>query len=379
MTFEKSRFDFKYDCRYFLGDRPCKFKAVCGCEHYSPYSTRILIIKLGALGDVVRTACLLPTMKKLYPDSQITWISKPNGVSILKHHPQIDRLVEFNAMSVFELSQEKFDLVISLDKEPEPAGLCNAVQCEDKRGIMLNKWGVAMPATPREEYYFSLGLDDDTKFNKNTKSYQQLVHDALGLEYAGDRYELFCSSEDDKFAEDIFAEINLSPVDVVALNVGASPVFVNKSFTRDKWLEVARRFVDLGKNVVLLGGPREDADKCWIVDQLDGRVHTTPSDLSETQFCALVKKCDVVLTGDTLAMHVAIAMNTAVLAIFGPTCPQEIELYSLGEKIISTHPCVPCYKRSCDISPNCMDVISIDEVIEKTLAILSTRKEHASK
>ncbi|HNX27192.1 MAG TPA: glycosyltransferase family 9 protein, partial [Phycisphaerae bacterium] len=156
----------RFDCRHFIGDRPCKFRTVCTCEHYAPVGRRILIIKLGALGDVVRTACLLPTLRKKYPDSQITWVSRDNGVRILQGHPMIDRLFEFNAENVFPLFYEKFDMVLSLDKERQPAGLCNALNSPDKRGMILGEYGTATYANKEAEYYFRLGVDDDHEWTR---------------------------------------------------------------------------------------------------------------------------------------------------------------------------------------------------------------------
>ena len=55
------------------------------------------MIKLGALGDVIRTPCILPELRRQYPAAQITWVSLPNGCRMLSGHPQIDRLLPFDA------------------------------------------------------------------------------------------------------------------------------------------------------------------------------------------------------------------------------------------------------------------------------------------
>ena len=74
----------KLDCRNYRGDRPCAagVPGVCpaNCHAYEPLGHRILLIKLAALGDVIRTAALLPGLKQLWPHSQITWVSRPSGV-----------------------------------------------------------------------------------------------------------------------------------------------------------------------------------------------------------------------------------------------------------------------------------------------------------
>jgi heptosyltransferase-2 len=69
-----------------------------------------------------------------------------------------------------------------------------------------------------------------------------------------------------------------------------------------------------------------------------------------------------VITGDTLAMHMALALNCRTIVLFGPTSATEIEMYGLGEKIVPKMECLSCYKPKCDFVPNCMDLITTDMV-----------------
>ena len=79
-------------------------------------------------------------------------------------------------------------------------------------------------------------------------------------------------------------------------------------------------------------------------------------------FAALCQRCAVVLTGDTLGLHVALAVETPVIAFFGPTCEQEIDIYGQGEKLNTSLDCAPCYRRACDVSPSCMESIELSTV-----------------
>ncbi len=64
-----------------------------------------------------------------------------------------------------------------------------------------------------------------------------------------------------------------------------------------------------------------------------------------------------------MALHIAIALGVPAVAVFGPTVPQEIDLFGRGRKVVSRLECAPCYRRSCDRSPSCMDAVPADEVL----------------
>ena len=72
----------------------------------------------------------------------------------------------------------------------------------------------------------------------------------------------------------------------------------------------------------------------------------------------------VVVTSDTLGMHLAIALKKKIVALFGPTCPQEIDLYDRGVKLFTSAPCAPCYKQTCPDAV-CMKGIRPGRVLEE--------------
>jgi len=73
------------------------------------------------------------------------------------------------------------------------------------------------------------------------------------------------------------------------------------------------------------------------------------------------------ITGDTLAMHIAIGLKIPVVVLLGPTCHQEIELYGRGSKIVSDFDCSPCYRSSCPQPVSCMDAIPVDAVFNAAM------------
>jgi heptosyltransferase-2 len=84
-----------------------------------------------------------------------------------------------------------------------------------------------------------------------------------------------------------------------------------------------------------------------------------------------VNLCDLIVTGDTLALHVAVALDKMVVALFGPTSAAEIDLYGRGVKLVSDAPCVGCYRTECDVLPTCMERISAQQVHGAILGLLA--------
>jgi hypothetical protein len=84
---------------------------------------RVLIIKLGALGDVVRTACLLPALAAWHEPPYVTWLTSRAALPLVERMPGVHRALAFTPETLLHLDVEHFDLVLSHDKEPAPCAL----------------------------------------------------------------------------------------------------------------------------------------------------------------------------------------------------------------------------------------------------------------
>ena len=371
-TSRTPRADLAPDCRHYRGDKPCHKNQLCrGCNSYQPWTSRICIIKLGALGDVIRTLCILPALRKRYPNAEITWVSKANGCNMIAGHDLIDRVLEFNAVNAMVLARQTFDVVICLDKEVEPAALAMSMSAGRRLGVGLSEHGTPTPQNPEAQVYFHLGLSDDLKFRDNTKTYPQLIHEALGLTYVRQRYTLPTSDiATQLMASRLTAAGWSSDRPTIGINVGAGRVFANKmwpaTFTTQVIAKLQKQQPEA--QLLLLGGPDEQRDARLIVEA-SRRLGMTPplfvgADFTEPDFVALVSHCDVLLSGDTMAMHVAIALGKQTVVFFGPTCEQEIDLFDRGEKLIARTACGPCYKRTCNHDDVCLSAFQPDDVAD---------------
>ena len=362
----------KADCLYFKGEKPCQFKILCDhCPHYQPFPLRILIIKCAAQGDVLRTTSLLSGLKRRYPQSHISWLVAEESKELLLNNPTIDRIIPYNLKNVIPLLAEKFDILISLDKEASSTSLATIISSSQKFGFGLNEFGNLTIFNKAAKYAYQLGVDDNLKFHQNKKTYQQIIYDVAEIEYQGDGYQFYLKKEDRKKAEAFFQKHKISRKKLaLGLNTGAGEKFKTKQWPIEHFLKLIHYLqTDLKANVFLLGGKAEKEINSYLEKQSVFKVYNTGNDNSLREFAGFISMMDLVISSDTLAMHLAIALNKRIIALFGPTAPQEIDLYGKGEKIFAGVSCSPCYLSSC-ADRKCMKEISPELVFRKIKAII---------
>lgn len=365
---------FNLDCVYFIGEKPCAYKRECrGCGQYKKKGRSILIIKLGSLGDVLRTTPLVSGLKKKYPSSNITWVTKKEAVELLENNPLIYEMLPYGTEAVVRLLAERFDLLISLDKMPESTGLAEIVKATKKMGFGMSKGARPYPFNKGAEYAFRLGVSDSLKFKTNKKSYQEIIFEIAGLKYKGEEYALNLSSSQKAMSDTLRASYGIKKGDkVVGFNTGCGDAFQGKKWTIEGYLKLGRLInKELGAHIMLLGGPNEIERNAIIKNKADFPVIDTGCGNSLKDFVSIINLCDALVCGDTVAMHIAIALKKDVVALFGPTVPQEIDLYGRGEKMFLKVPCSPCYKRICDHDYLCMKKIRPEAVYKSVKNLLS--------
>jgi heptosyltransferase-2 len=359
--------EIAYDCRFFLGDRPCVWHkqsgVLCTCDRYEKVEERLLVVKLDAMGDVLRTTALLPGLAEIHPRASITWITRRESVPLLQGNPYITEVLEFGAEAVPHLLVRTFDRVINLDASKASAALAAAARSGRKDGFVLAPEGHVEATNPAARQWLEAGIFDDVK-RAGTSTYQERMAAILGLAGRPHRYVLQLRREEIERAGAHLRSLGLDPrLRTVGLNTGAGGRWPLKQWHEAAYLELIQRLSRKGDlQFVLLGGPGE-VERTERLKAASTVLLIDPGcDNPVRHFAGLVGHCDVVVTGDTLAMHLAIALGRRAVILFGPTSAAEIETYGLGEKVVPDMSCLSCYKTSCDFVPNCMDLISVDMV-----------------
>jgi heptosyltransferase-2 len=346
--------------------------------------TRILLINLDAMGTVLRTTSLLPAIRRKYPEAHITWVTEKACLPLLEGNPLLDRAVPFDPVTVDWLAAQRFDVVLSCDKSRPAASLAMRVESPEKLGYGIDRSGAIVPLNREAEEHYGLGLDDHAKFFVNRKTEQQLLTEALGLPFARDEYVLVLSDEERRFVDEARRRLALEGADpVVALNTGCSNLFPYKKLPVAQQAEIADRVHAEfpGTRVALLGG-REDTERNAEIARLartGERLVQTPTTEGLRKGLLYIDLADLVVSGDSLGMHMAIALRKPVVAWFGISCEQEIDLFDRGEKLVAHVSCRPCWKKGCQLEPKCYDRVSTDEVVAAVGRLLPAAREAAAR
>lgn len=362
----------KFDCRFFEGERPCKYKLLCSnCSKYSKIGEKILIIKMAAMGDVLRTTPILKAIKRKYPNSHISWICEKNSFKLLQTNPLIDSLFIYNLSSVLQITTEEYDYVFSFDKMKYSASIATLAKSRKKFGFGLNKFGNIFSFNKSSEYSLLLGIDNELKFRKNKMTYQEIIYQMAELPYKKDEYILNLTEEDRKISYNFCKKNKISENDfIIGFNIGSGEDFANKSLTTGKFIQLAKKIISsFNCKIILLGDEKEREKQEEIKKEVRSKNIILLNNCRVREFAGVIERCNIIVSGDTLGMHIGIALKKKVVAIFTSTAPVEIELYGRGIKIIPPINCTPCYKRYCDKKPSCIDAIKIEDLYRTILKL----------
>lgn len=353
------------NCRHFSGYKPCALNKVCdtSCPSMSVAKERILIVHLEALGAVMRSTALLEPIKAKYPNSHVTWVTKKPAPLLLENLKTIDRILTTSSEDILALSALDFDVAFVIDKSLASAGVLRQTRVDKVYGFIVDpKTGAILPATKAATELWDIGLSDQIKFHVNKKFETQLICEALELPYMRSDYQVTLSPKEAAASQALRALWAPNGEYVVGLNTGCAPMIPYKKLTVDFQRQLAVRLKkDFGVKVVLLGGPEDTERNRLIADGLD--LISTPTENGTRDGFTSMNAVDCVISGDSLGMHMAIALKKWVIAWFGPTCAHEIDLFDRGVHIHTKATCSPCWKRSCDKNPMCYDLVDIEDIL----------------
>lgn len=314
---------------------------------------------------MLRTTALLHTIKRIYPRSHITWICGQKSYPLIRHNPFIDRPLSFSEESLAILDSERFHVCINFDLAAEATAIGMRVEADVKKGYGRKPNGSVFAFDDSGRTWLEMSLWDDVK-KANRETYQSHMQRILGATPANDPIMTPFLSELQEKA-DRFVELHQleGSHPLIGFNVGAGDRWQHKKWTVDGFVRLGEFvFHTLKTRPILLYGPADyeraqEVMAAMTVPFIDAELR--PSVL---EFIVILNLCDLVVTGDTLALHAALGLGKRVVCLVGPTSASELELYGQGVILQGEIDCLGCYLTRCDKDPYCMKLLPSERVCE---------------
>ena len=341
--------------------------------HQSP---RILIIRLSAIGDCVMASPLAQTLRAHFPDAYIAWVVQDKSRAVVEGNPYIDETIAWHGglSDVWRVARivraKKFDIVL------------------ETQGLLKSTLLMALSGAPRRLV--------SPAFGKLARLFAtQIVAHPPGWIYPPDRYLYWAKAlgapipdeakltvpinDEDRDEADRFVRgHDAEGARLIGINPGCSAL--NRKWGVDNFARVAKEFEDEFPDAlfVLLGGPQDVQDVAYIASALPTeRTLEAAGKLSLGATAALIERCEVMLTGDTGPMHIAVAVGTPVVAVCGPiSAARRLPLHYAGNRNIgveANRECLPPNRPQCGKGRECACLARVEpeQVAAAARAILA--------
>lgn len=334
-------------------------------SYYKTWKKHILIIKLGAMGDVIRTTPLVVRYRELYGDVHFTWLTEfpdvlpPND---------IHDILNPTAFNIEKIKTRKFDIAINLDKEEEACKLLQSVSATKKFGFIWENnhlWA----ATPAAEHKIITGLFDHIS-KKNTLSYLEEIFEICHLKFNYEEYLLnYNKNLADKWKTILQKKANGKKI--VGLNTGCGNRWQTRLWDKKYWIELINSFDKNTVFPILLGGPQENDKNTFIAENTNAWYGGT---FSLEEFIALTSNLDAVVTQVSMMMHIAIGHKIPMVLMNNIFNKYEFEMYERGVIVEPQSGC-DCYfgnvcKRTNSKTESCMKDLKPTTILKELIKLI---------
>lgn len=339
------------------------------CEVYRSVrrEKRILVMKIGALGDVILAVPSLRMIRKKFPTAHISLLTGSRFLPLVSPCPYLDEVIPMDRTK----SRSWFWLA-RFAKRLRGQGFDQSIDFQNNKRTHLLAFLAGIP----DRFGFRRGLfggllnHPDLGFHQpdSPVRHQFRILSRLGITQCEEDLELWTDPESEARIKASLEERGISDLKkVVGLSVGSSPRWPTKRWPADSFRKLAARLAkELGCQVVLVGS-MEDQELAEEVSRGAPSLANLAGKTSLQDLVALIKQMCVVVTGDTAPLHVAKALGVRVVALFGPTDPKRHLPPGNGTTVLMRRlPCQPCYKGVCRNPETlaCLKRIEVEEVFQ---------------
>jgi len=277
--------------------------------------------------ELLRCTCLLEDFRGWH----VTWITAPGGLELLWGNHLIDELyfAEIPGELPGERMQGHYDVVINLEKREDWCEFALKMSADERYGFKNSSetgLGCLFEASARTMKHSIEGEEGDTELHR---PYQEKLFGMIGREWKGQRYVL-------SYAPRVIQIYD------IGLNHRSNSDGPARQWPQEYWQELYRQ---LSKRYAVSWQPQVNKIR---------------------SYADWLASCGLIITGDDLGLHLGLALQRKVVAMFGPTVPEEVYMYGQGIKLtpMSERPCHACQQEQCDWGGSCMENIPVDMVVE---------------
>lgn len=331
---------------------------------------KILVIKLGAFGDVILITPSLRALRAKFPQAQIEVLIKKQFKDVLQLCPYIDDMIILKNKGFFEIVKKitairhkGFNFCVDFQNNNLSHLMAFIGGIKERFGFKNKKLG----------FLLNRGIKDTIK-QCDPVTHQVQVLKSLGIDGNIDKsLELWLSVYDQRHVQEFLKNTWLSSDQMlIGINALASPRWASKVWTLESYARVADMLSSkFNARIVFTGTDNSKG----AIDEIIKYTHCKPVNAagktSLTELSALIKRCSVLITVDSAPMHIAAALKIPFVALFGPTDPvRHLPFAEFSALIRKELECSGCYSPRC-FRKNCMREITVEEVYEATVNLLS--------
>ncbi len=336
---------------------------------------RILIWKLRALGDVVLATPSLRAIRKRFPAGHVTLIVDRSAYDLIATCPYLDDIMPYDPAGkdsgvrghmalLARLRCRGFDLSIDLQNSRLTHALAWAAGIPVRAGYQRRCGALLNRAVPLPRGSFA------------PVAHQHYLLQRVGCPPDGDALELWPSASDAERAERLLAAAPGGPGPLVGIHPGGSGRWRTKRWDLARWAQLCDRLAERRVRVIVTGGPDERALGDALVRLTSSKPWLVVGQTRLMELACVIKRCDLFTTHDSAPLHLAAAVGTPTVALFGPTDPaRHLPPRFKGAALVHDVFCRPCYAPRCrTITHACMKGIAVERVLGAALALLPQQR-----
>jgi heptosyltransferase-2 len=304
---------------------------------------KVLIIKLGysetlvsevthitSLGDVLRSTVILPK----YKDAHVTWLVDEGAISLLKGNPYIDRIMPYDLTTVLQLQAERFDTIINLEKVGGICAFADSLTGWRRFGFRFDPESGRALAYDGTQHVLDL-CESPTDKLANRRYWEDILFEIIGDKWNGE-----------------VPIIGYRPTSQVVVDVGfnhnVGSKWPLKAWPKTYWKELEALCIGTRLSVSWQKGLG-----------------------SIEEYIEWINSCRIIVTNDSLGLHIAHALGKKVVALFGPSIANEVYIKDGAKLLPDPVPdCLPCLSSECEMERSCMYDIRPEKVFEEVGKLL---------